>query len=390
MAMSVTLTAMLVAAPVIDVMAFARGVHWLIAYAGIAVIGMMATAMAATVVSALFAAIGPRRTRLVAQVVAALIGAAFVIGIQVAAIMSYGSPSRGGFIRSELVMRHAPAPDSLFWWPARAILNGDVPSMAAFVALGAALLGVVILVLAPGFAARVTTASGEARSVSRRRRTAGFHIQSPARALRRKEWTLLLRDPWLVSQSLMQLLYLVVPAVLLWRSLGAGLDARALLVPVLIMTAGQLAGGLTWITVSGEDAPDLIASAPIRDAAVLRAKLEAVMGAVAIIFSPFLVVFALLSPFEAVVAAMGVAISAACATAVQLWFRAQARRSNFRRRQQSSRVATFAEAFSSISWAFAGVMAAGQAWLAASILSAMALAVLAGTWRISPAASRAS
>ncbi len=155
------------------------------------------------------------------------------------------------------------------------------------------------------------------------------------------------------------------------------------------MTAGQLAGGLTWVVVSGEDAPDLIASAPVSERAVVRAKLEAVMGAVALIFTPLLAVFALMAPLQALVAAAGVAISTASATSVQLWFRAQARRSTFRRRQQSSRIATFAEAFSSISWAFAGAMAAAQSWSATLVLGVMALAVLAAVRWISPARASA-
>ena len=70
-----------------------------------------------------------------------------------------------------------------------------------------------------------------------------------------------------MSQTLMQLLYLLPPALLLWRSFAAGIDAPALLVPVLVMAAGQLAGGLAWLAISGEDAPDLIASAPVQRAA---------------------------------------------------------------------------------------------------------------------------
>jgi ABC-2 type transport system permease protein len=49
---------------------------------------------------------------------------------------------------------------------------------------------------------------------------------------------------------------------------------------------------------------------------------------------------------------------------IQLWFRAQAKRSHFRRRHTSSRVATFAEAFSSISWAGTAALAASGSWLA--------------------------
>ena len=64
-------------------------------------------------------------------------------------------------------------------------------------------------------------------------------------ALRQKEWRLLLRDPWLMSQTLMQLLYLLPAVFVLWRSFSGG-GMTTLLVPVLIMAAGQLGGGLAW------------------------------------------------------------------------------------------------------------------------------------------------
>ena len=76
-----------------------------------------------------------------------------------------------------------------------------------------------------------------------------FRVMNASTALRLKERKLLLRDPWLISQSLMQLLYLIPPAVLLWNNLGRRSAASIVLVPVLIMTAGQLAGGLAWLTI---------------------------------------------------------------------------------------------------------------------------------------------
>ncbi len=68
---------------------------------------------------------------------------------------------------------------------------------------------------------------------------------------------------------------------------------------------------------------------------------------------------------------------------IQIWFRAQAKRSNFRRRQVSSRVATVAEALSSILWAGTAVLAAAGTWLAAAP-ALLALLTLAGTWAIRP------
>lgn len=390
MALSVTATATLVSSPVINVLAATDGWRWLAAYVGIAVIGMLATAVAAVFAVLLLRTIGPRRTRLAAQIVAAVVGAGFVIGIQIVAIVSYGDHSERAPSRIDALARLAPPADSMVWWPGRAILQGDPAGLFGMIAAGVLVLWITVTVLAPRFGRLASLAAGTAPGpVRRRRQGAVFRGGSSSSALRRKEWVLLLRDPWLLSQSLMQLFYLVVPAVLLWRSLGSDLDARTLLAPILIMTAGQLAGGLTWVAVSGEDAPDLIASAPVSERAVVRAKLEAVMGAVALIFTPLLAVFALLAPFEAMVAVLGVAISTASATCVQLWFRAQAKRSTFRRRQQSSRIATFAEAFSSISWAFAGAMAANHAWSATVVLSLMALAVLAAVRWISPARAAA-
>jgi ABC-2 type transport system permease protein len=148
--------------------------------------------------------------------------------------------------------------------------------------------------------------------------------------------------------------------VLLPPSLYEGSGAFALLVPILIIAAGQLAGSLTWLAISGEDAPDLIGSAPVTTARVLRAKTDAVMGAIAIVFGPLIVGLAVVAPISALVTALAVAIAAASATSIQFWFSVQAKRSHFRRRQTSSRIATFAEALSSFSWAGVGALAAAR------------------------------
>jgi ABC-2 type transport system permease protein len=184
----------------------------------------------------------------------------------------------------------------------------------------------------------------------------------------------------------MQLLYLLPPALMLWRSFAQDIASLVLLVPVLVMAAGQLAGGLAWLAISGEDAPDLVATAPVTTGRILRAKVEAVMGAVAVVFAPFLIGVALAAPLTALIAALGIIAAAAAATAIQLWFRAQAKRSHFRRRQTSSRLATFAEAFSSIAWAGTAALAAAGTWFAVAA-GLIALAILGGVRLISPPTS---
>jgi ABC-2 type transport system permease protein len=83
------------------------------------------------------------------------------------------------------------------------------------------------------------------------------------------------------------------------------------------------------------------------------------------------------------ITAAAIIISAASATAIQLWFRVQAKRSQFRRRQTSSRLATFAEAFSSIGWAASAALM--LVIPAAGLVSALITASLvAATWKFSP------
>jgi ABC-2 type transport system permease protein len=380
---SVAMMAIPLAAPFIDILVVRGGLRWMGAYGLIVAMGAAAGALAVGFTVALFRIIGPRRTRLVAQVVAAVIGAAFVIGLQVAAILSYGTISRVTVLQSNAVLAHAPDLGSIVWWPARAAM-GDWLALIGVLAVSFALLVAAIALVSPRFGEYAVAAAGAAASsVSQTGRQSAFKKTSPRRALRRKEWALLRRDPWLVSQTFMQMLYLIPPAVLLWRSFDDGNGAYNLLVPVLVMAAGQLAGGLAWLAISGEDAPDLVATAPVPASFILRAKVEAVLGVIAVVFAPMVAVLAILSPWHALVASGGIVIATTAATAIQLWFRSQAKRSQFRRRQVSSRVATFTEAFSSIGWAATAAVASVSLVLAIAP-ALIALLVVAGAWIMSP------
>ncbi len=178
----------------------------------------------------------------------------------------------------------------------------------------------------------------------------------------------------------MQILYLIPPALLLWRNYGESGNVFDILAPVLVMAAGQLAGGLAWLAVSGEDAPDLIASAPVRPRAITRAKVEAVLIIEAVLFAPFVVALALVSPRIALIVVIGIAAAALSAIRIQLWFRLQAKRTHFRRRHTSSRVATFAEALSSFAWAGTAGLAAAGTWFA--IASAVVALIVLGAARL--------
>ncbi|HKO69940.1 MAG TPA: permease [Bradyrhizobium sp.] len=381
-ALSVTAMSLLFSTPVIDVLVIGGGFRWFAAYGVIVTVGLSAAAVAVAVTILLFRMIGPRRTRLAAQIIAAIIGAGFVIALQVAAILSYGTLSRFAVLTSETATAFAPGLESAVWWPARATL-GDKQALAVLFAGGLVLLGGVMAMLSTRFADTARRASGNAAPDRQHSRTTAFRSGTRQQALRRKEFVLLRRDPWLLSQSLMQLLYLVPPAVMLWRRFADSAMAIVVVTPVIVMAAGQLAGGLAWLTISGEDAADLVATAPLTASRIIRAKIEVVLIAIGAIFAPFAIALLFASSVQAAVTALFVILATVSATAIQLWFRVQARRSQFRRRQTSSRLATFAEAFSSIGWAATAALALAVP-IAAIVTGVMTLAILAATWKISP------
>ena len=382
-ALTVTFMALLLSTPFVDVLVMGGGVRWFAAFGVVTAVGLSAAAFAIAITILLFRLIGPARTRLMAQILAAVIGAGFVIALQVAAILSYGTLSRFAVLTSDAAAGFAPAADSLVWWPARAIL-GDGEALLLLLAMSLVVLGVVMTIFSPRFADTAIRASAHASSTRHGTTTRRFHGGSRQQALRRKEFLLLRRDPWLMSQTLMQLLYLVPPALFLWRSFSDSSTAIVLITPVIVMAAGQLAGGLAWLTISGEDAADLVATAPLLASSITRAKVEVVLIAIGVIFAPLVAALALLATAQAVVTAAGVVIAATSATAIQLWFRVQAKRSQFRRRQTSSRLATFAEAFSSIGWAATSALVLARPMVAA-VSALLTLAILAATWKLSPA-----
>src|SRR6202035_2638620 len=121
------------------------------AYGFVVAIGLSAAAVAIAVTVALFRLIGPSRTRLAAQIVAAVIGAGFVIALQIAAILSTGTLSRFAVLTSDAAAAFAPDLDSFAWWPARAAL-GDGEALLLLLAGGLMLLGAVMAMLSPRFA----------------------------------------------------------------------------------------------------------------------------------------------------------------------------------------------------------------------------------------------
>ncbi len=380
------LLACLLASPAINVLVVLQGAHWLAAYGVFAALGALSAAISVLVCIGLFKLVGPKRTRLIAQVVAGIVGAGFVIGVQAVAILSFGSMDRMQLFHSPELLAAAPALDSWVWTATRAAMGSPVDLLLLAVICGLAFIAVVA-VSSQSFARHAIAAAGVSQSVVEQRPARAFSGGSQRHALRLKEWKLLARDPWLLSQTLMQILYLVPPALFLWVSYGQTAGTYVVIIPVIVMAAGQLAGGLSWLAISGEDAHDLVVTAPISPRTVLVAKIEAVLTVIAIIFTPILAWLGLASWELALITAGFVVLSTGSATAIQLWFRVPMRRAMFRRRQVASRAATISEAMSSVMWAGTAVLAAGDQWLAL-LPGILAVTVLIVAWAISPKGKR--
>lgn len=383
-ALTLTTTVMstLLMAPFINMAAIIDHPSWLAAYPLLIAIAMVATGIAVWLMMVLFRFIGAARTRLAAQIVAAVIGASFLIGIQIVGILAYNNLSRFAVLQDHAFIASLPEPGSIAWAPVWAV-TGSVPTLIAVLAIAVTFLALTIWHTSKGFAGLVLSAASvnDVNTIA----ASGprpFRQRSPHQALRAKEWQLLKRDPWLVSQTLMQVLYLLPPALLLWKNYGDTAGISVILAPVLVMALGQLAGGLAWLTISGEDAPELVGTAPVSAAQILRAKIEAVLVVIAVAGLPLILAIAMFAPHEALVTAIGVTCASASAIAIQLWFRGPAKRAHFRYRQTASRAATLSEAFSSLTWA--GATALFAAGMSIGILFViLALLVLLIAWLLS-------
>src|SRR5439155_18167142 len=107
-ALSVTGMALLLSTPFVDVLVIGGGIRWFSAYGVVIAIGLSPAAVAVAVTILLFRLIGPSRTRLAAQILAAIIGAGFVIALQIAAILSYSTLSRFAVLTSDAAAAFAP------------------------------------------------------------------------------------------------------------------------------------------------------------------------------------------------------------------------------------------------------------------------------------------
>ena len=346
--------------------------RWLALYPALAATGLFGSGLGIALALALFAAVGPRRARLASQIAATLIGACFVLGLQAVSVLPAA-------LRETLMKALAPPaalafdPLSLLWLPALAA-GGDIRALIVWAAIGLAVFCLAALSFGKRFAAAALLSAGApaARSSDRRKRT--FRASLGA-ALRAKERRLLIRDPWLMSQIALQIIYTLPVSVILWRNGGATGSAGIAFAPSIVVIAAQLAGSLAWIALSGEDAPEFLATAPVTRREVERRKIEAIALPVAALLALPLLGLALASPLSAALALLFALAAGASTALLNLWRQAPARRTMVLRRHSQSKLVGLIEHLLAILWAVGAVIAIIGSWAALAPI-AMACGVL--------------
>ncbi len=342
--------------PIVNVAVLLGHATWLAAYPVLISLSMIATALGLGLSIGLFFLVGPRRARLYTQMTGAVIAGAFVLGAQVVAILPEAlrvsitdwlavTGGRGTTV-GDLILLPVDA------------LRGDLRALLLLSGFAALLFALAVNVLASRFATAVLAASGAPTGGMARDHDDARPIRfrsGLARNLRRKEWRLLARDPSLFAQLGLQIVYTIPIAVVLLRS--EALPTALALAPTIVVIAAQVAASLSWIMASGEDAPELMATAPVSTSDVDRAKLTAVAPPVLVIVALPLAGLALVSWRIALLTALFGAAGAASTSLLNFWHPMPGNRRGMLRRHSQSKLIALVEHALAILWAIAIVLA---------------------------------
>jgi ABC-2 type transport system permease protein len=339
---------------------------------------------------ALVRLLGARRTRVLAQVLGAVAGALLFLLSQSYSMLSHTSQA-GSAERTPRRMGELPwlAPDSLLWLPGRAVLGDPLPMLAM------ALLGIAAFALTVGrthrfFVHGLQQAAGSARAIGKPAGTMRLRFRrSLFDAVVVKEWRLIARDPHLISQVLLQLVYLVP---LLFLIMGKNDAPGPAIGAGLALLCSSLTSSLAWIVISAEDAPDLLLSSPAAGRTIGLAKLAAVvMPPLLLVALPLLWLIAH-APLAGVLICFVVVASVLGAALIVKWQGRPALRSDFKSRGKENFVCMVFEGINTLCWgalgwllvslAGAGNGSAGWMAMAAAGVLAASLLTLLLAWLI--------
>ena len=356
---SVTLY-LLVLSPFAHMGVFTGRANLLAIYPALISMGLLVSAIGMLLTLTLVRSFGARRARVVAQLIGAFAGASLFLISQTQNMLGRDTRERvAAAFRLWMEPGGALAPDSLIWFPFRAML-GEPLALIVVMIVGMGGFWLVVNLTYQRFLAGTQEAvTGSVRTKpAAARGSIKFHA-GLARNVLIKEWKLIARDPNLIAQTLLQLLYLLPLIFLVFRRQ----DALMMVVPAAIMLTAMLAGNLAWITVAAEDAPELIGTAPVSLTRIRWLKALAAMMPVWLLVSPIL--FYLLANQAWLALVFGVCLvgSTLSAGVAQIWYPRQGDRKNMKRRGKANLLITILEGISAMGWAATAYCLVMLPWL---------------------------
>ncbi|MEP7155229.1 MAG: hypothetical protein ABI905_05620 [Betaproteobacteria bacterium] len=316
-------------------------------YAVIASLGLFAAAVGMALTMTLVRIFGARRAKTIAQISAAIIGAAFFLVMQAQNILP--RERREAFtrwLRDETRPDGMLSGDSVMWWPVKAMMGELLPLL------------LVILVGAGGFWFVVNLAyrrfvSGTQEAMSgggtRKVATAGpYRFRSGLmNVLLTKEWKLLLRDPQIISQTLLQVFYLLPLMLLGFRG-----DRNAwMIIPGFVVISAMLAGNLAWLTLAAEDAPDLVGTAPVSLNRIRWIKALAAVLPVLAMLAPLVLWWLGRDPAAAMILLVCCSGGMFSAAVCHIWNPRTGNRRDMKQRYKESKLTSVLESMGSFGWA---------------------------------------
>ncbi len=375
-------TGAMVVLPIANVGVLIGKPRWLALYPALLSSALVSAGIGLLLAMLFFIRFGPRRARMLSQLAAILLGASFVLTAQAIGIL----PAR---MRDALVAWFANPPEGSWldhrgplWLPVRAAL-GEPASLALWLLFGLALFIVSVVVCGRRIvqATAIAAYASSALKPDPRRRAFRGGVGT---ALRVKEHRLIVRDPWLLSQMLLQVVYTLPIVVLLVRNGGVTGAVAVALPPALVVIAAQLSGTLAWVALSAEDAPEFLTSAPVTRGEVERRKIEAIALPIGLLLAVPILALAFASPWAAICTTLFALGAGASSALVNIWMQAPAKRTMVLRRHSHSRLAALVELSITILWAVACVIAIMGSLTALAPLAVAAFAL----WLIRPRARR--
>lgn len=348
---------------------------WLVAYPALVILALVGTSVGLLFAMAIFHFVGARRARLVSQLIATFIAGGFVLGVQVWLLLPAG-------VQTMLltVVATVWGSENALSGLVERLLSGNLETVFVITLLSITLFAATVRLLAGPFARATLSAAGAPKDERR-----DTDIEAPlrfsagcARALRRKEWRLLLRDPGIYGQLTLQIIYTLPVAVLLLRS-NQDLPTGMAVASAIVVIAAQISASLAWIAVSAEEAPELLATAPMRAGGIDRCKLSAITVPVFTVVAVPVIGLAFASLRVAVLTLVVAALAAVSTALLNLWHPMPGNRRGMLRRHQQSKLVALVEHGLAVIWAIGIMLAVHSAWLiliplvvATGILSAVA------------------